>query len=134
MNLSHAFREQKSAEAAAMLCEIRAGKLRRAADSISPATTLAELAEIRRGLVTVHEETIEEDDEERRAPCCIASMRLRGWGEVPVTAFGAIPSEALAAAIHTLADMLDIRRSDAMRRSKRWVDQIEMLTTERAVA
>ena len=132
ITLSHAFREQKSAERAAMLCEIRAAGLRRAADSISLDSTFAEIAEIKRGLVTEREETIEANYELRRAPCCIASLRLQGWGEVPVTAFGATPSEALAAALHTLADMLDVRAGDAMRRSRRWVDQIETMTESEA--
>lgn len=112
--------------------QVRAMRLRRAAESISLDMTLGQLAALKRGLVTEHEESIDADDELRRAPCCIVSLRLQGWGEVPTTGFGATPSEATAAAMHALAGMIEVRAEDALKRCARWLAEMERLQREAA--
>lgn len=132
ITLDYAASEARSAQRIALDRQVRAIRLRQAADSISLDTTLRELAELKRGLITEREETIEAHDELRRSPCCLASMRLSGWGEVPVHGFGATPSEAIASAMHELARMLDIRAEDALRRCARWLAEMERLQREAA--
>lgn len=132
ITLDYAASEARSAQRIALDRQVRALRLRRAADSVSLDTTLGQIAALKRGLVTEHEETIDADDELRRAPCCIVSLRLQGWGEVPTTGFGATPSEATAAAMHALAGMIDIRAEDALRMCARWLAEMERLQREAA--
>lgn len=106
--------ETRFHECAALDYEIRAIRLRRAAESISPAMTLGELDVILANLVV---------ERLTRDAAWVASVRLAGWGEVAVPGLGATPSEALADSLHGLALMLDARAKGRRAQARMWIER-----------